>query len=118
VNTSSIEAPVNDLCSNAQVVVPGRNATIFGSTAGALYDSYEDACSGLSDSRDRWYKVTGNGARMLASVCNPETNFDSQPSIYSSIEADGSCSNMESVATNDEACGGSASQHKIYIQIV
>jgi hypothetical protein len=50
---------------------------------------------------------------MLASLCSPETDFDTQLSIYSAIKNDGSCSSLDSlecVATNDEACGGSSSQ--------
>jgi hypothetical protein len=111
VNTSSVQGPENDLCSNAELIDPSRNTTIVGSIADAIQDVYEDTCLGeISSSRDLWYQVVGNGAGILASLCNPETDFDSQLSIYSSIDADESCSNLECVVTNDEACGGSASQ--------
>jgi hypothetical protein len=111
VNTSSVEAPNNDLCSNAELIDPSSNITIFGSTTDALQDFYEeDACWGVSTGRDVWYKVVGNSAGMLASLCNPETDFDSQLSIYSSSDEDESCSTLECVTTNDDACGGSGSQ--------
>jgi hypothetical protein len=111
VNTSSVEAPNNDLCSNAELIDPSSNITIFGSTTDALQDIYEeDACWGVSTGRDVWYKVVGNSAGMLASLCNPETDFDSQLSIYSSSDEDESCSTLECVTTNDDACGGSGSQ--------
>jgi hypothetical protein len=109
VNTSSIELPGNDRCSNAELVDQRRNTTIFGSTAVATYDIFEDACW-LTVSRDLWYKVVGNGSGMLASLCNPGTDFDSQLSIYSSLDEDGSCSSLECVITNDDACDGLASQ--------
>jgi hypothetical protein len=110
VNTSSVKGPENDLCSSAEPIDLSLNTTIFGSTTDAIQDVYEDACSWQSTSRDLWYQVVGNGVGMLASLCSPETDFDTQLSIYSSINDDGSCSALECVATNDEACGGSASQ--------
>jgi hypothetical protein len=110
VNTSSAEGPDDDICSNAKLIDPSRNTTIFGSTTDAIVDFYQDSCSGLSTGRDVWYQVVGNGEGMLASLCSPETDFDSQLSVYSSIEADGFRSNLECVVSNDDSCGGSASQ--------
>jgi hypothetical protein len=110
VNTSTVEGPENDLCSDAELVDPTRNVTIFGSTTEAITDFYEDVCWGASTSRDLWYKVVGNGAGMLASLCNPQTDFDSKLSIYSSSNENGSCSTLDCVASSDDACGGSGSQ--------
>jgi hypothetical protein len=104
VNTSSVQGPENDLCSNAELIDPSRNTTIVGSIADAIPDFFEDTCSGqFTSSRDLWYQVVGNGAGILASSCGQETDFDTQLSVYSSTT--GSCSNLECVVTNDDACG-------------
>jgi hypothetical protein len=100
-SSSSVQGPENDLCSNAQLIDPSRNATIVGSTADSIQD--EDNCLGQSTSRDLWYQVVGNGNGILANLCSQETDFDSQLSVYSST--DGSCSSLEYVVTNDDSCG-------------
>jgi hypothetical protein len=87
-----------DLCSKA--IDPSQNTTSVGSIADAIQDFYLDTCLGeISGSRDLWYQVVGNGAGILASLCNPETDFDSQLSIYSSIDADESSSTLECLVT-------------------
>jgi hypothetical protein len=110
VNTTSLETLGNDFCSNAELIDPSLNTTIVGSTSDTIQEPFEDSCSGLSTTRDLWYQVVGNGAGTLASLCNPETDFDTQLSIYSTLDADGSCSDLECVATNDDACLGTSSQ--------
>jgi hypothetical protein len=110
VNTSTVTGPENDLCSNAEPIDLTLTMTILGSTKDAIQGLHDDVCTGQSTSRDRWYQVVGNGVGMLASLCSPETDFDTQLSIYSAIKDDGSCSTLECVATNDEACGVFSSQ--------
>jgi hypothetical protein len=46
VNTSSVQGPENDLCSNAELIDPSRNTTIVGSIADAVQEFYEDTCLG------------------------------------------------------------------------
>jgi hypothetical protein len=112
VNTISVETLGNDLCYHAEQIEPNPNTIIFGSTTVAIQEFYDDACSGISSSRDLWYQVLGKGVGMLASLCNPETDFMTRLSIYSSLRGDGSCSDLECVATKDVSCavGVAASQ--------
>jgi hypothetical protein len=84
VNTSE-GGPKYDICPNAELVDPSRNTTIFGSTADAYQDFYDAPCFTLSTNWDLWYKVVGNGNEIMANLWNPETDFDSQLSIYISI---------------------------------
>ncbi|KAG7369088.1 hypothetical protein IV203_031831 [Nitzschia inconspicua] len=113
VNASSAEALGNDLCSGAIPIDPTSNSTILGSTWGAITDSsIKDTCFTVLHWGDQWYKVTGskNNSIISASLCSPETDFDTQLSIYTSLDDDGSCSNLECVTTNDDGCGSPASR--------
>ncbi|KAG7369078.1 hypothetical protein IV203_031821 [Nitzschia inconspicua] len=113
VNASSAEALGNDLCSGAIPIDPSSNSIILGSTWGAITDSsIEDTCFTVPHWGDQWYMVTGskNNSIISASLCSPETDFDTQLSIYTSLDDDGSCSNLECVTTNDDGCGSPASR--------
>jgi hypothetical protein len=109
VATSSVAALANDFCSVAELI--DLNSTILGSTTEALRDlSVEDTCFTSSAGGDLWYKVVGRESTLIASTCGQATDFDSQISVYTSLQEDGSCSNLECVATNDDECNGIASK--------
>ena len=104
-------APLNDLCQDAELIDWQNDPSILllGATTEATEDqSTNDSCFTISSGGDVWYKVIGgrNDATLLASTCHPETNFDTQLSVYRAFVAgDESCTNLECVVTNDDACG-------------
>jgi len=82
-------APENDNCENAQALVCGES--VFGSTASAT--SSEDGCnpsSFVTSGPGVWYsiQVEQNSIIRLRS-CNPDTDFDSDLSVYT-----GSCDEL------------------------
>lgn len=50
-----------------------------------------------------WWHVVGTGGRMTADTCNAGTVMDTRISVFQSNGS--SCSDLECVASNDDACG-------------
>lgn len=98
---STIELPINDVCSGAVAIVPG-DGPIFGSTSDAINSGTNSSCSGYDTSPDLWYRVAGTGSTMTASTCGEKTNYDSQLTIYEGVgeDCDSTC-----IASNDDFCG-------------
>ena len=99
-STSFGVPPANDLCANAIALACGQvltgtnvNATSAGDPGGS--------CSTLSASgAGVFYTITGTGASITLSTCNPGTNFDTKLFVYS-----GNCGFYSCVASNDDgAC--------------
>jgi hypothetical protein len=100
----------NDFCVGASELVIGDPVTT-GSTIGATHDSDElfrpnGRCAEVTDSRSPgvWYMVVGRGGRLVASTCNPETDFDTVIAVFL-----GSCGELVCEDSNDNACGRKAS---------
>lgn len=89
--------PVNDDCANAILLNCGQTAT--GSTATATLDGPPTSCPGSSVAPDVWYRVTGTGANITASLCG--SAYDTKIDIYT-----GTCGALTCIGGNDDAiCG-------------
>lgn len=99
--------PHNDLCTNAQNLplttrgVDGRPELVLpGSTVGATKQDLEP-CNRLRSPTSPlvWYTVVGTGNELTVTTCFPETELDTQVSVYS-----GSCDEgLVCLAQNDDA---------------
>jgi hypothetical protein len=117
--TSTANAAVEgDSCNGATLIdLDINNGAVLGSTSEAVQDlTIDDSCFSISSSGDVWYKVLGpeGGSTVVASTCGPETDFDSQLSVFSSLADDGSCSSLECVTTNDNGCAGETGSRVIW----
>jgi hypothetical protein len=86
VTCEELVAPENDLCDNA-IDVGSLPASVTGTTVGASSDADEfDPCGIYSnDSPAVWYKVTGTGNTLTATLCNEYTDgydWDTKISVY------------------------------------
>ncbi|CAJ1962719.1 unnamed protein product [Cylindrotheca closterium] len=86
------------------------NSSIVGSTRGAPSPGDVPLCSGLaSNGFGAWFEFVGDGNVVNCTTCDPNTNFDTQLSVFT-----GSCSKLQCIAANDqgssESCG---SQSKV-----
>lgn len=100
-------APANDLVCNATSISCGQ--TIAGTTVNATTTGYGElgSCGVVQSYPGVWYKVTGNGQIMTASLC--PTAWDSKISIFS-----GTCSSLTCVGGNDDngpACAGTSASY-------
>ena len=100
-------APANDLVCNATLISCGQ--TIAGTTVNATTSGYGElgTCGVIQSYPGVWYKVTGNGQIMTASLC--ATAWDSKISIFS-----GTCSSLTCVGGNDDngpACAGTSASY-------
>jgi murein DD-endopeptidase MepM/ murein hydrolase activator NlpD len=97
--TISSSAPANDLCANAINISCGQS--LSGTTVGAgTSGAPAGTCNAnqLNVSSGVWYRFTGNGQAITASVCN--SNYNTQIGVYA-----GSCGNLTCVTSDDDGCG-------------
>jgi len=94
------KAPENDDCSTAQALAIG--ASVTGSTLFAQPDPALPDCGLQSPAPGVWYTVVGNGKRLTASLCHPETNFDTRITVLCN-GCDGGP--FTCVATNEDGPG-------------
>lgn len=100
-NTSCSVA--NDDCDESIAVAAGSNTA--GSTRSAATDAAAQ-CDGIApDSPGVWYTVTGTGSLLTASLCNAQTSYDSQLSIYCS-----GCGGQTCIGASNDACGDGQSE--------
>ena len=86
--------PPNDLCDDAEEIIPGE--TKIGTNCGATADSSIGECGGT---KGVWFKTTGDGDIFTAATCGRGTNFDTQISVFS-----GSCGTLGCLERNDDSC--------------
>ena len=103
----SSTAPANDLVCNATTLICGQ--TISGTTIGATTSGYGElsSCGVVQSWPGVWYKITGNGQIMTASLC--ATVWDSKISVFS-----GTCSSLTCVGGVDDngpTCAGSSASY-------
>jgi hypothetical protein len=102
----------NTVCEGAFDIATVIGIPFFGEITEKASVALVDTCEVVSrNGVGVWYRVEGDGTRLVASTCNG-TSFDSQISIYS-----GSCGKLQCVAGNDqmETCGnGDQSQVAFY----
>lgn len=112
-SVESVGVPENDLCDNAEIVNLADNFQVTGSTTlasqdqsiGNVYSNDNgETCKTISSGGDLWYRVVGVGSVIQASTCHPNTNFDSQISVYASLVSSTSyyCDELECISTNDD----------------
>jgi hypothetical protein len=90
----------NNMCQDAMLLDSKPGMTI-GSTFAATVSYEAPICSTFfSTAPGVWFRVNGEGVNLRASTCDPETDFDTQISIY-----DGSCDKLRCVNTDDNSCG-------------
>lgn len=108
---TSISVPENDLCVSAQNISLAENFQVTGTTNFASQDRIIErvnsndnggACNTVSSGGDLWYRVIGVGSVLQTSTCHPETNFDSQISVYESPSSTSYYDELECIPTNDD----------------
>ena len=87
--------PANDACANAITVACG--GSVSGSTTGATADAVGTCTTSLGTAPGVWYKVTGNGGTVTASLCG--SGYDTKIGVFS-----GTCGALTCVAGNDDFC--------------
>lgn len=93
-------AEENDVCESA-VALDELGDRVMGSTFFATSDGLSRCNDIQSDAPGVWYSVqTTVGTVLRASTCNPETDFDTQISIFR-----GSCGSLTCIITDDNSCG-------------
>lgn len=98
---ADVVPPANDLCTNAASIQAGQ--TLIGTTN----DATPDGLPSCGDDRNNtstpgvWYrfKSSGQPVRIVADTCGEGTSFDTAISVFT-----GSCSKLECIAGNDNAC--------------
>ncbi len=96
--------PTNDLCADAETIECGDLKTTDTSLATADIAPFCDTSDGTGGGV--WYKFTGTGEEVTASLCN--TSFDTKLRVYT-----GTCGALVCEIGNDDdfsACSSSASQ--------
>jgi hypothetical protein len=88
--------PANDECANAISLNCGQ--TVTGSTSQATLDGPPASCAGTSVAADVWYRITGTGANIQASLCG--SAYDTKIEVYT-----GACGALVCVGGNDDFCG-------------
>jgi len=92
--------PANDVCAGAIALsIPGF---VSSSNINATTDSGVPTCGlSLVSGPGVWYRVTGNGTTLRASLCNATAmGFDTKLSVFC-----GTCPQLVCVAQNDDECG-------------
>lgn len=85
-----------DECSGATVITCGQS--VSGNTSGFDDDNAPFCGTGNGTGGGVWFRFTGNGQSVTASLCS--SNFDTSIRVYS-----GSCNSLNCVAGNNDACG-------------
>ena len=88
----------NDFCSGSTSVSCGGSYTGTTATATSTNDP-TGTCGTDVGAAGRWYKYTGNGDVVTASLCSG-TSYDSKINIYS-----GNCTSLTCIGGNDDGCG-------------
>lgn len=86
----------NDACAGAITVTCGSTTT--GTTVGATIDAVGTCTTALGTAPGVWYKITGNGQLVTASLCG--SGYDTKIGVFS-----GSCGALVCVVGNDDFCG-------------
>lgn len=89
--------PANDQCAGATVVTCGNNYTGSTSLATTTGDP-SGTCGTSAGTPGVWFKFTGNGNTVTASLCG--SSYDTKIQVYS-----GSCGALACVTGNDDFCG-------------
>jgi len=87
---------VNDDCLDAIVVA--CDDVVTGTTIGATVDVVP-VCIYTPTSPGVWYKYVGDGNGVEASLCSPNTDFDTRMNVYS-----GTCGDLICVDGDDDGC--------------
>lgn len=98
--------PRNSACNNAVTLTPG--STVHGTTKYATVDVDAPTCLGVPTAAGVWYKVSGTGDTMTASLCGAGTSYDSKITVYK-----GQCGHMQCVDSDDDGCGESGGPSKV-----
>ena len=95
----SCSTPGNDICSFAEPISIGTSVQAFTPFAS---NNNPDLCGDVqpASSGGIWFSIVGNGDLLTATTCMPETDYDTQISIFS-----GDCSNLVCLAGNDDQGG-------------
>jgi len=103
--------PANDRCAGAQTLELGIPVTV--ATRGATSNGL--ACGGVAEAgASVWYKVRGNGKRLLVSTCNPETTIDTTVTVYRECDPNTPCNEQQLTCVSgldDGWCGALAYVH-------
>lgn len=97
--------PANNDCANAIAV--GLGSSTAGTTVDASTENIS-SCGVSSTSPGVWYTWTGTGDKLLASLCNANTNFDTKLSVY-----EGNCNSLSCVSGNDDGGAGCGLSSKV-----
>jgi hypothetical protein len=107
-NVSSSLAPLHDTCDDPVPLVwnpDGTLATVVDSTVHATPTLGAVGCVDASSGPDLWFEVPSNGAaRLRASTCHPETDFDTVITVYHA-----GCGSPIACNNDDAECGGTQS---------
>jgi hypothetical protein len=95
----------NEECENAfGPITPEVNTLVPGTTLNGVSTPPDDwvgcGTASISTAPSVWYAVIGNGKAITASTCGLASGFDTQISVFT-----GSCSGLQCVGGNDDACG-------------
>jgi len=88
---------MGDECSDAIEINCGD--VVLGSTTYATFDNV-GTCGTTNTAPGVWYKITGTGEMISASLCGSGTNFDTKLSVF-----EGTCSTLICIDGNDDYCG-------------
>ncbi|MEN0003633.1 MAG: hypothetical protein AAF798_05805, partial [Bacteroidota bacterium] len=106
-----ITPPENDdVCAATPV---SCDETVMGTTRGATRAGNPGYCrEDLSTAPGVWYVFSGNGDFVVASTCNPNTDFDTQLGVF-----EGVCEELECVTGNDDRpCGSAEDASRVFFQ--
>ncbi len=86
----------SDVCASALGITCG--STVSGNTSGFTADAAPVCVVGNNTAPGVWYRITGTGAAMTASLCG--SAYDTQLRVFS-----GTCAALVCVTGNDDFCG-------------
>jgi len=96
--------PANDACYEAAAIVCG--GTAFGDTEAAIFDDM-GTCGGVTNTAPGvWFSVSGTGDIFVASTDNPGTDYDTQVSVYATIDGLNCLAVVACVDGNDDIVPG------------
>jgi hypothetical protein len=100
-----IPTAANDFCVGAFELSTGDDSLTVGSTENATFDN-AGSCSVSNSAPGIWYKIIGKGTIVNASLCHPETDYDTALSVYT-----GECHGLECRAGNADGARASCGRH-------
>lgn len=94
-----VAVPAHDTCPGATgaLLVP---STTMGTTWGATSDTAPTCGATSATAPSVWYKLTGAGETLIASLCGSAAGFDARLSVFR-----GTCTNLTCVTEGDDCCG-------------